>query len=346
MVSMQHADNLNPKLTVPDRLVVRDLFADVNAKGMHVSVPESPTQQVANGHLDTVDESDKLSTQEAIQKLGDLNDKSNPSFDPTVFQEWDLSVLEAKLPPVVQQYVLRPYISWTQGVVRYNTDVVMLTHLILYFTTLVPSALLLYYRFSWIHGVLHWVLQLWCCGSFTLMKHQHIHMNGVLSPKYGLFDMLFPYLLDPLLGHTWNSYYYHHIKHHHVEGNGPNDLSTTMWYNRDSVPDFACYVGRFFFLVWYDLPMYFARKGQMKNATRAAFWELSNYATIYLLYNYVNPRATLFVLILPLLVMRIGLMVGNWGQHAFVDPTSPESDFRSSITLFDVSVSFLYPSDL
>lgn len=43
MVSMQHADNLNPKLTVPDRLVVRDLFADVNANGMHVSVPESPT---------------------------------------------------------------------------------------------------------------------------------------------------------------------------------------------------------------------------------------------------------------------------------------------------------------
>ena len=301
--------------------------------------PDVAASEWLMGVLDTVDENDKLSTPEAIQKLGNLNDKSNPSFDPTVFQEWDLSVLEAKLPPVVQQYVLRPYISWAQGVVRYNTDVVMLTHLILYFTTLVPSAFFLYYRFSWVHGVLHWVLQLWFCGAFTLMKHQHIHMNGVLSPKYSLFDTLFPYLLDPLLGHTWNSYYYHHIKHHHVEGNGPNDLSTTMWYDRDSIPDFACYVGRFFFLIWYDLPMYFARKGQMKNATRAAFWELSNYAMIYLLYTYVNPRATLFVLILPLVVMRMGLMVGNWGQHAFVDPTSPESDFRSSITLFDVSVS-------
>lgn len=156
-------------------------------------------------------------------------------------------MLRAKLPSVVQEYVLQPYISWAQKVVRFKTDVVMLTHLILYFTTLVPSACLLFYRFSWIHGFLHWILQLWYCGAFTLMKHQHIHMNGVLSPRYYLFDTLFPYLLDPLLGHTWNSYYYHHIKHHHVEGNGPDDLSTTMWYDRDSVFDFACYVGRFFF---------------------------------------------------------------------------------------------------
>lgn len=288
---------------------------------------------------------DKLTTQEAIQKLGELNDASHPNFNPTVFQSWDMPVLQTILPPVVQQYVLRPYISWAQGVVRFNTDVVILTHLILYFTTLVPSAFLLYYQFSWIHGVLHWVLQLWYCGAYTLMKHQHIHVNGVLSPRYHLFDMLFPYLLDPLLGHTWNSYYYHHIKHHHVEGNGPDDLSTTMWYNRDSITDFACYVGRFFFLIWFDLPRYFWRKGQTKYATRAAFWELSNYAIIYLLYNYVNSRATLFTLILPLVVMRIGLMVGNWGQHAFVDPKDPDSDFRSSITLIDVAVSHSHQAD-
>jgi len=35
--------------------------------------------------------------------------------------------------------------------------------------------------------------------------------------------------------------------------------------------------------------------------------------------------------------MRIGLMIGNWGQHAFVDEVEPDSDFRSSITLIDVA---------
>lgn len=266
-----------------------------------------------------------------------MNDASHPAFDPTVFQLWDTPDL-AKLPAPIQRYVLQPYINWARGVVRYQTDVVMLTHLILYFTTLVPSAIYLYYNFSWIHGILHWAMQLLCCGAFTLMKHQHIHMNGVLSLRFSVFDTLFPYLLDPMLGHTWNSYYYHHIKHHHVEGNGANDLSTTMFYDRDSAFDFACYVGRFFFFVWLELPLYFWRKGQAKYASRAAFWELSNYLTIYLLYNYVNARATLFVLILPLTVMRCGLMVGNWGQHAFVDQADPDSDYLSSITLIDVPV--------
>lgn len=45
MVSMQHADGLNPKLTISDRLVVRDLFADANVKGMHVSTPWIPASQ-------------------------------------------------------------------------------------------------------------------------------------------------------------------------------------------------------------------------------------------------------------------------------------------------------------
>lgn len=33
------------------------------------------------------------------------------------------------------------------------------------------------------------------------------------------------------------------------------------------------------------------------------------------------------------------MAVGNWGQHAFIDRDDPDSDFRSSITLIDVSVS-------
>lgn len=106
-----------------------------------------------------------------------------------------------------------------------------------------------------------------------------------------------------MLGHTWNSYHYHHIKHHHVEGNDEQDLSTTMFYDRDSEFDFACYVGRFFF-IWMELPLYLWKKGQFKYAFRAAFWELGNYAAFYVLYNYVSARAIAFVLILPLVVMR------------------------------------------
>ena len=40
----------------------------------------------------------------------------------------------------------------------------------------------------------------------------------------------------------------------------------------------------------------------------------------------------LFTLILPLIVTRIGLMVQNWAQHAFIDEEDPISNFRSSLT--------------
>lgn len=222
---------------------------------------------------------------------------------------------------------------------RVETDVVMLNHLILYFTTIVPSAIYLYYHFTWLHGILHWIMQSYFVGTYTLMMHQHIHMGGILAKRFWLFDSLFPYITNPLMGHTWNSYYYHHVKHHHVEGNGPNDLSSTIRYQRDDLGNFLCYVGRFFFFVWLELPLYFIRKGQPVLGVKAGGAELGNYFAIYALYQWVNPRATVFVFLLPLMLLRVGLMVGNWGQHAFVDEIDPNSDFRSSITLIDVPVS-------
>lgn len=216
----------------------------------------------------------------------------------------------------------------------------MVTHLIIYFTTSVPSALFLFYHFTYLHGIIHFVMQFYYLGTYTLMMHQHIHGGGVLQkrPLLRVFDTVFPYITDPLMGHTWNSYYYHHVKHHHVEGNGPDDLSSTIRYQRDNIWHFLHYIGRFYFLVWLDLPLYFLRKGRLTFALKGAFWELMNYSSLLILFL-LNSRPTFFVFLLPLGLLRAGLMVGNWGQHALVDADEPDSDYRSSITLIDVPVS-------
>lgn len=274
--------------------------------------------------------------------MTNLNDPKSKDFEPTVISSLDLPDLQAKLPTVVYKHVVLPYVAWAQTIVRHETDVLMLTHLILYFTTSLPSAVWLFYRFTYLHGVFHFAMQFWFLGTYTLMMHQHIHMRGILSkasPILRLVDKLFPYITDPLMGHTWNTYYYHHVKHHHIEGNGPDDLSSTIRYQRDELLHFLHYVGRFLVLIWLDLPLYFLRTGRTANAVKAAFWELSNYTAIYTLFR-LNSRATTFAFLLPLLLMRIGLMVGNWGQHAFVDADEPDSDFRSSVTLIDVPVRF------
>lgn len=238
------------------------------------------------------------------------------------------------------KWMLQPYIQWAQQTVRHPTDVIMLTHLILYFLTSVPSAIYLFREFTWLHGIAHWIMQLYYVSAYTLMRHQHIHMGGVLARRfpYNCIDVLFPYITDPLMGHTWNSYYYHHVRHHHIEGNGPDDLSSTIRYQRDDIFHLLHYVGRFFLLIWLDLPLYFIRKRKFHQAFKAAFWELINLTSIVLLARW-KFQPTVFVFLLPLLLLRLGLMVGNWGQHAFVDDIEPDSDYRSSITLIDVAVS-------
>ena len=352
MASSFHFD---PHLTPPDHLVLLNLAREVELeKPPSIASRQTKPNGYLNGHSNGHANGNSSgqpnghyneeehrpnyhSDQYTLEALQSLNNPSDPNFEPTVFVSWDLRHI--KVNPAIDEFILQPYIKWARKVVRVDTDVVMLTHLILYFTTSVPSAIMLYYHFSWIHGILHWLMQSYYVGTYTLMMHQHIHMRGILSKRYAWIDLSFPYITDPLMGHTWNSYFYHHVKHHHVEGNGPDDLSSTVRYQRDSIPDFLYYVARFFFFVWLDLPLYFIRKGKKRTAAKVTFFELGNYAAIYLLAKYANTRATVFVFILPLLLTRVGLMVGNWGQHALVDEVDPNSDFRSSITLIDVSVS-------
>jgi hypothetical protein len=272
-----------------------------------------------------------------LSALQAMNDPENELFEPSIFNSVDYRQINWTCP--LNKWILRPYINYAQSIVRVETDVVILTHILLYFSTSLPSAIvLLFYKFSWTHGMLHFIMQASYLASYTLMRHQHIHMRGVLRKRYALFDQLFPYIIDPLMGHTWNSYYYHHVKHHHVEGNGPDDLSSTVRYQRDDLSHFLHYMARFLFLIWFDLPRYFWRKGKASICIRMAFWELGNYAMWYLFYQH-NARATICVFLLPMVVLRIGMMAGNWGQHAFVDELEPNSDYRSSVTVIDAQVS-------
>ncbi|KAK3110037.1 hypothetical protein LTR53_016102, partial [Teratosphaeriaceae sp. CCFEE 6253] len=116
---------------------------------------------------------------------------------------------------------------------------------------------------------------------------------------------------------------------------GPDDLSTTIRYQRDDLLNFLHYVGRFLLFIWIELPLYFYRKGKPNLAIRALLSELASYAFMYCMYRW-QPRATTFTLLIPFVQLRLGLMIGNWGQHALVDELEPDSDFRSSITLVDV----------
>jgi len=345
---MEYADLVSPFLARPDTIVLETLIRDAstaingNDNGKAYGHTNGKANGKANGNSNgstngnTKDKTDyEMDDAESIALLNDINDIKTKEFEPTIFTMLDVD-LDGK--SVLHQYLIKPYVQWASKAVRRDTDIVFLTHIFTYMFTSVPSAILLYYRFSWWHGAIHALMTLFYAGPFTLMLHNHIHNNGVLASKYSWFDKTFPYILEPLMGHTWDSYYYHHVKHHHVEGNGPDDLSSTVRYQRDELLHFLHYLFRFMLLVWIELPIYFFRKGRPASGVRVFFSEASSYFLFYQLAKW-KFHATLFVFLIPLLQMRIAMMIGNWGQHAFVDDVEPESAFRSSITLIDVTVS-------
>ncbi|ORY61733.1 uncharacterized protein BCR38DRAFT_459523 [Pseudomassariella vexata] len=320
----------DPQLTKHDRLLLENLAEDIKLQSGENGVSNGGSKGSKQGSAACDDDRNN----EILATLDALNNPKDSHFEPSLFNNVDYDQIQWK--KWFNRFILRPYIPIAKSIVRFDTDVVMLTHLLLYFTTSVPSALFLYFgKFTWIHGILHMVMQGSYIGTYTLMMHQHIHQRGVLKKKFAAFDLLFPYITDPLMGHSWNSYYYHHVKHHHVEGNGPNDLSSTVRYQRDDIWHFLHYVGRFYFFVWAELPMYFIREKRYVFAAKSMFWDVGYYTTVYVLFK-INPLPTTCVLLLPLLILRVALMIGNWGQHAFVDDTEPTSDYRSSITLIDV----------
>ncbi|KAK5685227.1 hypothetical protein LTS10_003304 [Elasticomyces elasticus] len=325
--------NIHPYLTQPDLLVLDNLFHDVhtNIRGNTNEKAEKPAPETIEALANDTDINHDHDA-ESVARLKALNDPNHADFQPTVFVTWDAK----DIPAPINEYIIKPYARVAMRIVRHPTDVVFLTHILLYSTVNLGSAMfLMFYHFSYLHGIAHAVYTLWCAGSFTLLMHNHIHNNGVLAKDWRWLDMTFPYVLEPLMGHTWDSYYYHHVKHHHVEGNGPDDLSTTIRYQRDDVFHFLHYVGRFLLFIWAELPLYFYRKGKPNLAIRSLVSEVASYAFMYGMTR-LNPQAATFVFLIPFVQLRLGLMIGNWGQHALVDELEPDSDFRSSITLVDV----------
>ncbi|MET6999839.1 fatty acid desaturase family protein [Chitinophaga defluvii] len=202
--------------------------------------------------------------------------------------------------------------------------------------TLIPLAILLYLPF--ITGWIWWLLAItylllnnfYFKGPFGLMLHCTCH-RAFFEKKYEKLNHYLPWVLGPLFGQTPETYYSHHIGMHHPENNLPDDESSTMFYQRDSLRSFGSYLGSFFFAGIYTLCRYFHRKHRRKLLVRALRGEVLFFAMCVAL-CFVNWPATLVVFILPFVISRVIMMLGNWAQHAFICAQEPDNAYKNSIT--------------
>ena len=200
-------------------------------------------------------------------------------------------------------------------------------------TVLALCGLLLYVPgwFSWWAAGVYWLV--WAFGlldRYMLMLHCTSHRPLFARPLRWMRHWI-PTALGPFFGQTPETYWTHHMGMHHVEGNLFGDRSTTMPYQRDRFRDWLRYFGRFITLGIFDLATYHQKKGNSKLLRRTVIGEVSWFVFVALLLA-VNWRATVALFVIPLFGVRVLMMAGNWGQHAFVDQDEPDNDFKSSIS--------------
>jgi len=165
---------------------------------------------------------------------------------------------------------------------------------------------------------------------FTLMLHCTSHRQ-LFKPEYRLGNFLIPWLIGPFFGQSPDTYFAHHMGMHHPEQNLADDLSSTMRFQRDRFSHWLRYYGRFLALGLPDLRRYMVAKKRPRLARRALTGEGAFWAMVLAL-ALVRPGAALVVFVAPMLIIRTLMMIGNWGQHAFISAAQPDNPYLSSIT--------------
>ncbi len=161
------------------------------------------------------------------------------------------------------------------------------------------------------------------------MLHFTSHRQ-LFNKQYKSLNHVIPWLLGPFFGQTPNSYFAHHLGMHHREENLPGDLSSTMHFTRSRITH-CCVTTCAFCCSAAELFLYFYKRKNWKLFNRVLLGE-GAYWSVVVLGLWLRPQATLAVLLVPLVLIRTLMMMGNWTQHSFISPEHPEDPFKSSIT--------------
>ena len=183
----------------------------------------------------------------------------------------------------------------------------------------------------WYVAPVYWALLMGLVmDRFTLMLHFTSHRQ-LFNKDYKSLNHVIPWLLGPFFGQTPNTYFAHHMGMHHREENLPDDLSSTMHFTRDRITHWLRYYLRFLLIGLPELILYFYQRKNWKLFRRVLVGE-GAYWSVVALGLWLRPQATLAVLVIPLVLMRTLMMMGNWTQHSFISQERPEDPFQSSIT--------------
>ncbi len=218
---------------------------------------------------------------------------------------------------------------WVEGLLYDPRDAVFVRLALRSLFIIGPLIALLYWRFSWWLALALFVVQVAVMAPpAILMLHNTMHRPWFKKARW--LNRVVPYTMSGLFGIP-TGYLEHHVGMHHMENNLRADLSSTMRYQRDNIVHWLAYVTRFLLFAHMDLTKYFLSRNKPAFARRALLSDAVHVGAMVAL-CFVHLEATLVAFVVPWFFMRFAMMWGNWGQHAFIDPSRPGDSYVNSIT--------------
>ena len=170
--------------------------------------------------------------------------------------------------------------------------------------TVVPVAIILFTPllqgwYWWGVAIVYfYVAQLYFKGRFGLMLHCLCHRKCFKKP-YQWIHTYITWIVCPLFGHAPEGYFSHHIGMHHIENNMPEDTSTTMPYQRDSLKHFLAYFWKFISVGVKNTILYLYYRKRKKMYQKLTIGEYT-YIAFCIIMCFVNLKATLMVFLIPI----------------------------------------------
>jgi fatty acid desaturase len=173
-------------------------------------------------------------------------------------------------------------------------------------------------------------------SQVATMIHKEGHSaKGIFKGPFTIFNNLHGNFLAFFYGHVPQGYPMGHMRIHHKHDNAPEDVTSTVYYDRSHASRFLIYLFEFS-LFWSGISVaaYHFRKGKMKEFGKMALGMLAFYGVIAAV-MYINFWFGVAYLVIPHLSCIFLLAAINYTWHAWTDPTEPKNIYKNSITLLE-----------
>jgi hypothetical protein len=169
----------------------------------------------------------------------------------------------------------------------------------------------------------------------TLIHKEGHEPRGLFKKPFAFLNKFYGYFLAPLYGHVPEGYPMGHMRIHHKYNNAPDDVTSTVFYDRTQAMRFMIYLFEFM-LFWTGISIAFHhyKNNRMDDFGKMIRGMLLFYGLIAVV-MYFNFWFGFAYLLLPHLSAIIFLAAINYTWHAWTDPSEPKNIYKNSITIIN-----------